>query len=99
MRTAPLTQFAEACAEAGVDPARTARNFTVSYESDIPRMVGLSGSSAIVTAAVFSLLRFYGLDAERDLKIPKARLPQLILDCELHELGITAGLQDRVVQV
>lgn len=83
-------------------------------------MVGLSGSSAIVTAAFKGLMTFYGLTLD-DLRIQKPQLPQvqarldhsvvlndtsirhlfpqIILDIEMAELGITAGLQDRVIQV
>lgn len=68
-------------------------NYTISFESDIPRLVGLSGSSAIVCATMRALMQFYGVD------IPKEYLPTLILDCEKNELGIAAGLQDRVIQV
>src|SRR4051812_44894993 len=69
------------------------RNFTVSFTSDIPRLVGLSGSSAIVTAMYRALMQFY------EVKIPKETLPTLILATEKDELGISAGLQDRVIQV
>jgi glucuronokinase len=68
-------------------------NFTIEFETDIPRLVGLSGSSAIVTATVRALLRFYGV------QVPKPYLPTLILSVEKDELGISAGLQDRVIQV
>src|SRR4029453_18100806 len=67
--------------------------FTVSYQSDIPRLVGLSGSSAIVTAMMRALMQFYGVE------IPRHWLPTLILSVEKEELGIAAGLQDRVIQV
>jgi len=69
------------------------RNFTISYSTDIPRLVGLAGSSAIVTATMRSLMRFYGV------QIPKHYLPSMILSVEKDELGINAGLQDRVIQV
>ena len=62
-------------------------------------MVGLSGSSAIIVAAFKALLRFYSLSLEGDLGIETARFPQVVLDVEMAELGITAGLQDRVIQV
>ncbi|MQM09125.1 hypothetical protein Taro_041991 [Colocasia esculenta] len=55
---------------------------------------GLSGSSAIVCAALNCLLDFYEV---RHLVRVEIR-PQLILDAE-KELGIVAGLQDRVAQV
>jgi len=58
--------------------------------------VGLAGSSAIVTAAVKALMRFYGVG---EAQIPKPILPNLILSVETEELGIAAGLQDRVIQV
>lgn len=69
------------------------KNFTVRYQSSIPRQVGLAGSSAIVTAMMKALTRFYEID------IPQQSLPSLILEAETEELGINAGLQDRVIQV
>ena len=36
-------------------------NFTLAYETSIPRQAGLSGSSAIVCAALNCLLDFYGI--------------------------------------
>jgi len=71
------------------------RNFAMQYDTDIPRQVGLGGSSAIITAALHGLMEFYEL-TERD--IPKWEQPNLILSVETEELGIAAGLQDRVVQ-
>ncbi len=72
------------------------RGFTIKYDTNIPRQVGLAGSSAIVTAAIQGLMQFYGLS---DDDIPKALQPHLVLSVEIQELGIQAGLQDRVVQV
>lgn len=69
------------------------RNFTIRYDSDIPNLVGLAGSSAIITAAMRALLEFYGVT------VPKPRLANLIRAVEDRELGISAGLQDRVAQV
>ena len=69
------------------------RNFTIEYETDIPVRVGMAGSSAIVTATIHALCSFYGIE------IPKPLLPNLALSVELDELGIGAGLQDRVIQV
>lgn len=69
------------------------RNFTVEYVTDVPVRVGLAGSSAIVTATLRALLRFF------EIEIPKPLLPNLILAVEREELGIGAGLQDRVAQV
>ncbi|KAF5740418.1 glucuronokinase 1 [Tripterygium wilfordii] len=70
------------------------RNFTLSYDTNIPRQTGLSGSSAIVTAALNCLLDFYQV---RHLIKVEIR-PSLVLRAE-NELGIVAGLQDRVAQV
>ena len=69
------------------------RNCTIEFETDIPRLVGLSGSSAIVTATMRALSKFY------EVEVPKPYLPTLILSAEKEELGINAGLQDRVIQV
>jgi glucuronokinase len=69
------------------------KNFTIRYSSSIPRQVGLAGSSAIVTAAIKALMKFY------EVEIRKEYLPTLILGAETEELGINAGLQDRVIQV
>lgn len=64
----------------------------VRYGTTIPREVGLGGSSAIVIATLRALAAFAGLPIARD------RLPGLALSVETDELGIAAGLQDRVVQ-
>jgi glucuronokinase len=69
------------------------KNFTIKYKSDIPIMVGLAGSSAIITGTMRALMKFYNVD------IPKDILPTLILEVETKELKIPAGLQDRVIQV
>jgi len=69
------------------------RNFTIRYSSDIPHMVGLAGSSAIITACLRALTAFYGI------AVPDPEQANLILSVEQEELGISAGLQDRVAQV
>ena len=68
--------------------------FTLTYTSNIPYQVGLSGSSAIVCAALRCLVRYY----EVEELIPRARLPNLVLAAET-KLGIVAGYMDRVQQV
>jgi glucuronokinase len=68
------------------------RNFTIRYCSDIPLRLGLAGSSAIITACFKALMTLYGVD------IPKPQLANLVLSVENKELGIAAGLQDRVAQ-
>jgi len=69
------------------------RNFTLRYCSNIPNLVGLAGSSAIITSCMRALLTFYGVE------IPRPQLANLIRLVETRELGIPAGLQDRVAQV
>ncbi len=88
---ATIKRFAEHCAAQGIELPR--RNFSLRYDSNIPRQVGLSGSSAIVTATMRALLAFY------EVEIPREILPGLILSVEADELKIGAGLQDRVIQV
>ncbi len=68
------------------------RNFTIRYSSNIPAQVGLAGSSAIITACMRALMSFY------QVTIPKPILANLVLSVEASELGIPAGLQDRVSQ-
>lgn len=66
--------------------------FRLRYETDIPRQVGLAGSSALVVAALRCLAR--SVEAE----IPSDVLASIALSVETDRMGITAGLQDRVVQ-
>jgi glucuronokinase len=68
------------------------RNFTLRYSSDIPHRLGLAGSSAIITACMKAMMAFYGIS------IPKPVQANLVLKVEVEELGISAGLQDRVAQ-
>jgi glucuronokinase len=68
-------------------------NFSLRYNTDIPRQVGLAGSSAIITAVFRALCEFYSIE------IPPQILANLILETETREIGIAAGLQDRVCQV
>jgi glucuronokinase len=68
------------------------KNFTISYKSDIPLRLGLAGSSAIITAGMKALMLFYHID------IPRPILANLVLSVETDQLGISAGLQDRVAQ-
>ena len=66
--------------------------FCFEVRSTIPRLVGLAGSSAIVTATIRALAAAHGVE------IPPHLLASLVLSAERDELGIPAGLQDRVVQ-
>jgi glucuronokinase len=88
---ASVKRFHDYCREGGI-PLH-GRNFTLRYASDIPRLVGLAGSSAIITACFRALMEFYGV------RIAKPVLANLILSSERDELGMAAGLQDRVAQV
>ena len=85
-----VKRFHQYCYESGCH--LDDRNFTIRYDSDIPHLVGLAGSSAIITACVRALMRFY------EIEIPNPVLANLVLSVEKDELGISAGLQDRVVQ-
>jgi glucuronokinase len=67
-------------------------NFTLRYSSNIPYRLGLAGSSAIITACFRALMEFY-----QD-EIPSYFMANLVLSVETDELGIGAGLQDRVAQ-
>ncbi len=69
-----------------------ADRFTLRYDTTIPRQVGLAGSSALVVSALRCLSEHVGLE------IPMDVLPSIALRVETEQLGITAGLQDRVVQ-
>lgn len=88
---ATIKTFAQYCESHNIKLGK--KNFTIRYQSSIPRQVGLAGSSAIVTATIKALMQFY------DVSIPKEVLPGLVLSAEVDELGINAGLQDRVAQV
>lgn len=69
------------------------KNFTIRYDSTIPRQLGLGGSSAIILAALRCLMKFYSIN------IPQETLPKIVLEAEREELGINAGFMDRVIQV
>jgi glucuronokinase len=87
-------QFLKYCSghEIPLDPTL---KFSLSYSTNIPRQRGLSGSSAIVCGALNCLIAFYKIS---DLQLPVNHRPGLLLGAE-EALGITAGLQDRVIQV
>jgi len=87
---AAIKKFLDYCEEN--DMKLVNKNFTIRYHSSIPRQVGLAGSSAIITATIKALMKFY------NVKIPVHILPNVVLSAEIDELGISAGLQDRVIQ-
>jgi glucuronokinase len=87
---AVIKRFCEYC---DLNQIRLAnKNFTIRYESSIPRQVGMAGSSAIATATMRALMQFF------DVEIPVEIVPSLVLAAETEELAINAGLQDRVIQ-
>ncbi len=83
--------FFEWCEEHSVEIENC--NFTAEYKINIPRLVGLSGSSAICSAMLKALMEFYGVE------IPLEDQPSLVMSAERDELGIACGLQDRVAQI
>ncbi len=87
---ATIKHFVEYCQERGLKLHN--RNFSVRYQSNIPRQVGLAGSSGIIVATLRCLMEFY------DIEIPLEIQPTFALAVETEELGISGGLQDRVIQ-
>lgn len=88
---ATAKRFFDYCQEKGF--ALPKRNFSVEYKINIPRLVGLSGSSAICSAMLKALMKFY------EVEIPLEMQPTICLEAERDELGINCGFQDRVIQV
>jgi glucuronokinase len=64
----------------------------VRWGTEVPREVGLAGSSAIVTATVRALCSLHGHALEAD------DLAEMALAVEVQDLGIAAGPQDRYAQ-
>ena len=87
---ATIKRFVDFCEDRGI--ALHDRKFSVRYQTNIPRQVGLAGSSGLIAATLRCLMEYYGVE------IPVEVQPSLILSVEKEELGIAAGLQDRVIQ-
>jgi glucuronokinase len=87
---ATIKRFVDYCEAQGI--ALHDRNFSVRYSSTVPQQVGMAGSSAIIVATMRGLMEFYGVE------IPQEVQPSFVLSVESEELGIAAGLQDRVIQ-
>jgi galactokinase/mevalonate kinase-like predicted kinase len=64
----------------------------VSWATEIPQRVGLGSSSALVIAILRALCELHAVELD------PAELAELALAVETEDLGIVAGLQDRVVQ-
>ncbi|MCA8973180.1 MAG: NTP transferase domain-containing protein [Planctomycetes bacterium] len=75
---------------AGIDPR--SRPFDLTFASTIPFQGGLSGSSALLIAALRAWSRWFGLWLE------PARIAELAWRAENEVLGIRAGPLDRLVQ-
>jgi glucuronokinase len=65
---------------------------SVSWKTTIPRTVGLGGSSAIVVAVLRALGALWSVAIE------PLTMAELALRIEVDDLGIAAGLQDRIAQ-
>ena len=87
---AAIKKFCEYCIANNIRLAN--KSFTIRYQTTIPRQVGLAGSSAIIIATLKALMQFY------DVEISQQILPNVALEAETKEMGINAGLQDRVIQ-
>jgi galactokinase/mevalonate kinase-like predicted kinase len=64
----------------------------VRWGTEVPREVGLGGSSAIITATVRALCELHGH------ALQPAELAEMVLAVEAQDLGIAAGPQDRYAQ-
>lgn len=87
---ATIKRFVEYCRQQNIQ--LHSQNFSIRYETNIPRQVGLAGSSSIIIATLKCLLAFYDVDMPLEIQ------PSFALSIETDELGIAAGLQDRVIQ-
>ena len=87
---AAIRKFHDHCLDHAI--SLSGQNVTMRYRTTIPNRLGLAGSSAIITAAIRGLCQFYNVE------IPLPQMANLVLSVERDELGIPAGLQDRVAQ-
>ncbi|KAJ3319386.1 hypothetical protein HDV06_006339 [Boothiomyces sp. JEL0866] len=87
---AALKQFTDYTKENEIELPE--KGFKLSVKTNIPKQVGLAGSSAIVIGIFKCLMKYY------NVTIPPEILSTIALNVELIELGIQAGYQDRVVQ-
>jgi len=83
---AAAARFARVRGDGEADPLQ------VRVRTSIPREVGLAGSSAIVVATLRALGVLHGAPLQPDVLAREA------LAAETEELGLAAGLQDRVAQ-
>ena len=74
---------------------RASTSFRCVVQTDIPRQVGLAGSSAIETALFEALLSWNGHASDA---IDADSLAAAVMRVEAEHLGMVAGLQDRLPQ-
>ena len=87
-----LIHFQEDCVASGL--AIEASGFKLELDTDIPRQVGLAGSSAAITAVIRCLLTHHGLGTA----LPPHAVADMVLKVETDRLDIHGGLQDRLPQ-
>ena len=89
-----LEQHGDAVGAGPMTPSRGGgrRDYVLSFESDIPRQVGMAGSSAIIIAALRALGAWFSVTLD------PMTVARLALWAETRILGISAGPQDRVIQ-
>jgi glucuronokinase len=87
-----LRALLQATVDAFDDAVAVAPPVELTASTTIPRSVGLAGSSALVIAALRALA------ASSGHRWDPIELAELALSVEVDRLGITAGLQDRLVQ-
>ena len=93
-----LSRHLDALADQDASIADAARRrdddepFEAVWSTNIPRSVGLAGSSAIITAALRAL------GARWQVELSPQVLAALALETEAVELGVAAGWMDRAVQ-
>jgi glucuronokinase len=87
-----LIHFQENCVASGL--AIEASGFKLELDTDIPRQVGLAGSSAVITAVIRCMLTHHGLGTA----LPPHAIADMVLKVETERLDIHGGLQDRLPQ-
>jgi glucuronokinase len=87
-----LRRLLEATLDAVRDRFGDLEGAELSVSTSIPRSVGLAGSSAVIIATLRALGAWFGHRWE------PVELAELALSVERDQLGIPAGLQDRLVQ-
>ena len=71
-------------------PLPSNQKYKVTWETDVPRSSGLSGSTALLAATVACILTVIGQELPEDLR----KFAELVRDIELKEAGIVCGYQD-----